>query len=487
MGDEGSCVSLAEELIVSIEAFQQEVDETHPSGRSSLWAGAFPTFVSVGEGPMIALSPDIKKLIWRFSQALQARSWPSSKRNFRDADWVRLVGKIFCREWDRQRSGASTKACAEALVEAVQAELQRSISKIQPREYIFGCHLSVGQDGQLPDPLAIGSVKFFSWQDWLDDRRTTGGLTAITARRLQRAWSGRPLRPRKSLRDAVMERGILEAVGNCPTVCCVRIGPAADEAGRRIALGAARTALAAIALAWETPSSALERILLAFDRNSYVRHYASFDGSGRLDSSGSSSSLLPAGLSSMESDCGKPLSAECAGLSERSDFGLVLCWKHLVSRHAAVFSIVREVVSYATRVGPQDSGRQKLLHALFQALFRFYQGCREDDDAMAAVEFCSSMDALAYGAGEDGIVSLGHKRLGLKDETSRSAFRDFVADVYGDRRGPTVHGNDRQFEHDSSSKRAGAEHLARLLLLRCLTWVSEHPEVTNPRALRKAS
>ena len=485
MGDERSCVSLAEELIVSIEAFQEEVDERRPSGRSSRWA--FPTLVSVGEGQMIALSPDIRKLLWSFSQELQARSWPSSKRNFRDADWVRLVGNIFCREWARHRSEASAKVSAEALVEAVQAELQRSISKIQAREYIFGCHLSVGQDGQLPAPLAIGSVKFFSWQDWLHDRRMTDGLTAITARRLQRAWSGRPLRPRKYSRDAVMERGILDTVGNCPTVCCVRIGPAADEAGRRIALGAARTALAAIALAWEKPSGALERILLAFDRHPHDEHYASFGPSGQLDSSGSFSSHLPAGLSSMEPDCGKPLSAECAGLSERSDFGLVLCWKHLVSRQAAVFSIVREVVSYAARVGPEDSRRPQLLHALSQALFRFYQGCREDDDAMAVVKFCSSMDALAYGARERGIVSLGHKRLGLKNETSRSAFRDFVADIYSARRGPTVHGNDKQFGHDSSSKRAGAEHLARLLLLRCMTWVSEHPEVTNPRALRKAS
>ena len=369
----------------------------------------------------------------------------------------------------------------------MQAKLELTISKIQPREYIFGCHLFVGQDGQLPNPLAVGSVKFFSWQDWLDDRRTTGGLTAITARRLQRAWSGRPLRPRKSFHDADVERAILDAVGNCPTVCCVRIDPAGDEAGRRTALRAARMALTAIALAWEKPSGELERILLAFDRHPHVKHYASFGPSGRLDSSGSFSSHLPAGLSSMEPDCGKPLSAECAGLSERSDIGLVLCWKHLVSRHAAVFSVVREVLSYATRVGPQDSRRQKLLHALSQALFRFYQGCREDDDAMAVVKFCSSMDALANGAGEDGIVYLGHQRLGLKDETSRSAFRDFVADIYSARRGPTVHGNDRQFEHDSSSKRAGAEYLARLLLLRCLTWVSEHPEVTDPRALRKES
>ena len=485
MGDERSCVSLAEELIVSIEAFQEEFAETHPSGCSSLWAGAFPTLVSVSEGQMIALSPDTRKLVRRFAQALQACSWPSSKRNFLDADWVRLVGNIFCREWARLRSEASTKASAEALVETVQAKVERSISKIQPREYIFGCHLSVGQEGQLPGPLAIGSVKFFSWQDWLADRRTTRGLTAITARRLQRAWSGRPLRPRKSFRDAVMERDILDAVGNCPTVCRVQIGPAGHEAGRRTALRAARMALGAISLAWEKPSGALERILLAFDRHPHVKHYASFGPSGRLDSSGSFSSHLPAGLSYMEPDCGRPLSAECAGLSERSGFGLFLCWKHLVSRHAAVFSIVHEVLCYATRVGPEDSRRPQLLHALSQALFRFYQGCQEDDDAMAVVKYCSSMDALANGAREKGIVSLGHKRLGLRDEARRSAFRDFVADVYRDRRSPTVHGNDRQFEHDSSSKRAGAEHLARLLLLRCLTWVSEHPEVTDPRALRK--
>ena len=40
MADEGSCVSLAEELIVSIEGFQKEVAETQRSGRSSLWARA---------------------------------------------------------------------------------------------------------------------------------------------------------------------------------------------------------------------------------------------------------------------------------------------------------------------------------------------------------------------------------------------------------------------------------------------------------------
>ena len=106
---------------------------------------------------------------------------------------------------------------------------------------------------------------------------------------------------------------------------------------------------------------------------------------------------------------------------------------------------------------------------------------------MAVVKFCSSMDALACGAQKGGILSLGHARLGLKDEAGRLAFRRFVNDVYRRGRSPTVHGNDKQFGHDSSIKRAGVEHLARELLLSCLTWVSEHPEVKHPRALRKAS
>ncbi len=59
MGDERSCISLAEELIVSIERFQTQGAETHPSGHPSAWVRAFPILVSVGESHPIEISPEI--------------------------------------------------------------------------------------------------------------------------------------------------------------------------------------------------------------------------------------------------------------------------------------------------------------------------------------------------------------------------------------------------------------------------------------------
>lgn len=490
MSDEEASVSLAEKLIESIEALQELIAERQAAEGRPVWAGdvsepryPFPMLLRVSENRMIEITPEISTLFASFADALAEGSFKSSKRMFRDAEWRKRVLQAFGKEWAQQSSAHCVKARAKAIVEAVEARLKRSISQVHPREYVFGCHLSVGPDGGFPHPLRIGPVEFLARQDWLDDQPAHARISAIAARRVQRAWSGRRLHGRKPSWDTGRERAILKAVGSCNTVCRVEIGPAGDEAGLQTALTGARLAITAIALVWDQPSSTLERILTGFDRNPYSQHYACFGANGEFGS-GWSRSVLPAGLSHMEPDCGGPLLAKCEGLSSRRGFRPQLCWKHLVSKHADAFKSVGEVISYVTR-GEQAASRPKMMNAMYQALFWFHEGCREDVDAMAVVKFCSSMDALVCGKGEQVIQMLGRRQLSLDNKASRSTFRDLVQEVYLDGRSPTVHGNSEQLAHDASSRRSVAEQLAQALLLSCLKCISRHPELKDPKALRK--
>ena len=455
-GNDDSCVALVEELIAAIEGLPDG-----PFWVDDLLKGRYPFPISldVGDGRAIEITPQIDAMFPGLARALSDSFFEYSKSMFRSAEWNRMVKDAFGQELGQQCRDGVTEDLPEATVQAVKARLGERISQIRAREYAFGCHLFGDRDGSPFGFFSIGPVDFAPKRQWLDRQRRSGGVPEATARRLERAWSGHKLRQRRSARHQVRETGILGAVGDCEWVCSVSVGPAGEDAGLRKALTGMRLAVAAIALAWKRPSSVVEEVLIAFDRNPHLQqHFVLYpDGGFR---SRSTRAGTRRGLSWVEPEH----------------------WQSLLAEWRNVFDSAGEVISRVTGVGGQAK-RPKMMSTLFQALHWLHEACREDNDAMAIVKFCSSMDALACSGAQPGIKALGRARLTIRDE---SGFDNLVKEIYGDGRNATVHGRNEELTHDWSGKRHSAERLARELLVSCMIWAEQHPDCDDPRALSDA-
>ena len=454
--NDGSCVALAEELITAIEGLPDG-----PFWVDDLLKGRYPFPISleVGENRTVEITPQIDAMFPGFAKALSDSFFESSKAMFRNAEWNRMVKGAFGRVLGQQCRDRVAEDGPEAVVEAVRERLEKCISLIRSREYAFGCHLFGDRAGSSFGSFLIGPVGFAPKRQWLDRQRRNGGVSEVTASRVERAWSGRKLRKRKPSRDQIRESGIIGTVGSCEWVCSVPVGPVGEDAGLRKALTGMRLAVAAIALAWERPSSVLDEVLIAFDRSPHLQHHVVFYPDGGFGSE-SRRAGTRRGLSWVEPED----------------------WQRLLAERRNVFDCAGEAISYVTGVGGHAK-RPKMMGTMFQALHWFHEGCREDDDTMAIVKFCSSMDALACGAAQRGIKVLGRARLTVCDE---SGFDNLVKEIYGDGRNATVHGRNEKLTHDWSGKRHGAERLARELLVSCMIWAEKHPDCDDPGALSRA-
>ena len=451
-----TCAVLAEDLIAAIEAPPD--DSMQADDR---WNGRyrFLNWLNVGDGSTIHITPQADAMFRRFSKALADSFFKPSKAMFTNAEWNRMVKEAFGQTLGQQYRDGVTEDRPGAAVLAVKARLEERISEVRAGEYVFGCHLFGDRDGSPFGCFSIGPVEFAPRRQWLARQRRTGRVSKITASRLERAWSGRKLRERKPSHESIVESEITGTVGDCEWVCSVSVGPAGQDAGLRKALTGMRLAVAAIALAWERPSSVVDEILIVFDRNPHLQQYVVFAPDGG-SGSGSRRAGTRRGLSWVAPEA----------------------WRRLVAGRRNVFDCAGEAISYVTGTGG-PAKRPKMMHTVFQALHWLHEGCREDNDAMAIVKFCSSMDALACGKREKGITALGKARLTVRDE---ARFDSLVKRIYQDGRSRTVHGTNEKLTHDWSGDRHGAEHLARELLVSCMIWVEQHPACDDPGALSRA-
>ncbi|MYD93135.1 MAG: hypothetical protein F4Y02_05465 [Chloroflexi bacterium] len=452
-GNDDPCVALAAQLIAAIDELPDG-----PFWVNDLLTGRYPFPVSldVGENRTVAITPQIDAMFPGFAQALADSFFESSKPRFRNTEWTRMVKGEFGQVFGQQCRAGVTEDRPEAAVEAVRARLEERISQIQEREYAFGCHLFGDRDGASFGSFSIGPVDFSPRRQWLDRRRRNGSVSQVTASRLERAWNGGNLRKRKPSRDQILESGVTETVSDCEWVCSVSVGPAGEDAGLRKALIGMRLAVATIALAWERPSWVVDEVLIVFDRNPHLQQHMVFYPQGGFRS-GSRRAGTRRGLSWVEPDD----------------------WQRLLAGRRNVFDCAGEAICYVTGMGGPTK-RPKMMSTVFQALHWLHEGCREDDDAMAIVKFCSSMDALACGGAQCGIKALGRARFTIRDE---AGFDNLVKEIYGDGRSATVHGRNEELTHDWSGKRHDAERLARELLVSCMIWAEQHRDCDDPRAL----
>ena len=452
MNDKESCIEHLTQIIESIDNLPRG-----PFWIRDLKEGKyrFPVWLSVGNGEQIYITPEINRMLMRFSKSLMTVFYQTQQSEFTHSEWNSLTKREFGLCFRKHCLDEGAKAEAETFLEDLRQQISTHIRQIRLREYVFGCHFC--SNSKLA-PLSIGPVRFEPKLTWLARFHRSGGISDVAQARIQRAWDGKRLRPRRPSKDESTERHILKTTGSCDFICTVEVGRVGDEAAKQKALIAARLATTAVSLAWAQPTWALRYMTLTYDRQPHHRETL-VTLSGTTIGWHSSSSFIPGGITSLD----------------------VSQWETLRTGFAEIHACAGEAIRYLTH-GKLAVSRPKVMKALFQSLLWFHEGCRDELDTMAIVKYCSAMEALACGGSERRILELANARLRIRDQTQ------FVKDIrklYRMGRSRTVHGTNDRLGHDWSHSRGLAEHLARACLIACLELAVENHNSDNPQIFRQ--
>ena len=419
---------------------------------------SFPIALDIGDGREIFIRPEINRMLFTLSVTIMNESFVAHKANFTASEWNSMVKKAFGRVLVDENFEVRPASDCKTILGDVKQRLREAIHDIDEREYIFGCHFC-----NIPDlkPLLLGPVLFEPRSVWLGRIAGEGAVSGSSAFLVEKRWRDQQTENLKDSEDTaheIEEEDICDVIGECEFVCSVKVGPAGSEAGLQKALTAARLATTAIALAWDRPSSVLDRMTLTFDREPYRRKNLTLFPSGHLGWS-TAWSYLPGGVTWIP----------------REE------WEGLIADHDKVFDVAAEVISYVTD-NQAIASRPNVLNVLFQAMLWFHEGCREQVDTMAIVKFCASMEALSGGRGTKGFAELFDSRLALRDG---KAVQKEIEKIYRDGRSRVVHGDTDKLGHDWGERRDFMETVSRLCLLRCLEWISACSEAKDPKDLLK--
>ena len=412
-----------------------------------------PISLDAGNGQEIFIRPEIDHKLSKLAAALADDYFLPSKSRFFNSEWDKIVKKAFGAALSKTIGQDSGERDSDAVLAHVRELIEEQLSAIPAREYVFGCYLFGNSELKA---FSIGPIQFVPRLEWVRKMNRRGVLSRTALSRIERTWKGKKLRTRKPSEDELRESHVLGTIGKCDFVCIVPIGALGAEAGLRKALTAASLATTTIALAWNSPSWALGRIMVAFERIPHLQQCVVMYPSDAL------------GWWLQWSD---QTSDACWMKADE--------WDRLRSDFKSVFACAGEAIQHVTT--EQGSGkRPQMMDALSQALLWFHEGCRENVDAMAIVKFCSAMDALACGKEEQGILALMKARLRVFDE---SELKRLLREIYGGGRSRTVHGTNDRLGHDWSDTRRVAESFARECLMACLDWVWRHESAEEPSQL----
>ncbi len=419
-----------------------------------------PRMIGAGNGGSLFISKKIDVAITEVARRLIDNE-PSRKASHTQAEWRAAVRRSFGPALASIDLDDNPEDNAERVLQLVRAALCENQPRQEAREHAFGCTLFGTAKF---DPFAIGPVRFETRHDWLSRQVAAGYISTVTARRIGEAWKGKHLGKRKVSNGSLREDDILAAIGSCPFVCSVTTAGLADEAASTKALTAARLALAAIALLWQTPSRALSGFNLLADRS--VRRVKTLVFAPPTHVlSGSSLSHMPHGPWLRPGE-----------------------WEKLLQKWSDHFAVAAHILDYL--LSPTGNvPRPKIMNALAQALMWFHEACRETVTLMSIVKYTASMDALAGGHGAPAITRLIAARAGRSPQdpirVDGASLTETIKKIYGDGRSRTVHGTNDRLGWDWSDTNGLAEYFARFSLVACIDWAATNTLRDDPALFQK--
>ncbi|TWA67017.1 hypothetical protein FBZ85_1416 [Azospirillum brasilense] len=446
--------------IVAGHRYRQSLPNPYRDDLDGLW---MPGIINGPSGHDVILDSKLIEYINDLSYLLR-----SDGRSVDGDEWLDWVRDSVARALDASDPKFDLDVTSEIILNSVESSLSVRLSEIGGYEFAFGCTLF---EGGAPPPFSIGPVRFETRLDWLERKLAEGVISGLTHRRVLCAWDGRMLRRRKISSDSRQEKAILSFSDDAPFICSVATKGMAREFGRRRARTTARLALTAIALLWQETSRALSKMNLVDDRVVRILHELTFQN-GKIDSFGSRKFHAPGG--------------------QRLDADE---WKILRSEFTDHFTVVGDILNSIVDIATPPR-RPKTTHTLTHALMWFHQGCREDEQVIAVVNFAATLDCLAAGKGGKGIVKLIKAQIGIDADKELwvrggQTAEQAVEEIYDHARNATMHGrkddNNKQRPdsmpfHDWGPGRERAEALARHCLLACINWTAQHFGSDDPKS-----
>lgn len=422
--------------------------------RSDGW----PFLLALGNGRSLPVSEAIDEKLNEFANSL-FRSSANLGFVIKSAEWKQFVRDAVGQAVLDLPSDQDLEAQAEGAFKSIKDFIADRLTKPGPREIMFGC--SLFRDSAMV-PFQLGPVRFESRREWLERKFFEGAITKITYRRVRRFWSGTKLGERNASFDSHLEKAIIQAIDDSGFVCSVSITNLTSDFGRDRAAMTARLALAAIALFWLRPSSALEGMNLNYDGPGFLRTVVEFGSDNFKSWHGAWSYHYPG----YQMNDGK--------------------WGQILNDRTAFIGVTQRVLNYiADPLG--DHACPEMLNVLALALLWFEQGCRETISSIAIVKLSAVLDALAAGSKSRGIKKLIAARLGLQESDpirkNGPSVKAVVDELYSQGRSRLIHGTSDRFGQDWSDSERVAEALAAWCLRACFEWVAENPSCNDPKQL----
>lgn len=441
-------IELLATILKELEIAQNITWEPLQTGADSGFS--FPPQLWLGDGRSLAATDKLIAAISEYAHILLNNN-QSLKSALNNQEFESLVQRAFAQSLVAVDHGLLTDGISVEIQKKVEARISEAIAfNGKPVDLMLGCQLLVG-DGIYP--ITIGPVNFDERLQWLDRAHKDGRVSNVAMRRLSAKWNGQVQRKRKESIDYLTEKGVLNSVGHYPVVCTVGTEGLSSKFVEEKGLLAARLAMTALSLMWQSPSKALGWMKLQHDGKSFVCHHVRFG--------------VGCGLGSSMSISGLP-----TGKFVEPD------WIKTYALYSAQFGQIGEALS--AFVNPEiHTTRSNLLNALFLSLWWYHQACRETSNQMATTKFAASMDALAGGHKAQGIVKFIGARLRFAPDEALMkdgrTTKSVVAEIYDAGRSRLIHGTSVNFSHDWTEAREAAEELGRLCLLSACGWMANNP------------
>lgn len=421
---------------------------------------SFPPQLPIGNGRFIPVTKAALLDIWEYGTILRSND-ASLALSHSDEQINNIVGRAFGEAFADVNIGQPDDEVHDQTLAYVLKYLSTELAPGKhTEEFAFGCWALTGPG---TNDLQIGPVRFEAREIWLAREEALGRISKTAARRIRKRWSGGKSSRRVASFDAEKERMVLETVDECATVCSVATKGLSQKIAEYKAPLAARLALTALALSWETPSKALDRMGLLLDGPIYTKHAISF------------APMHMSGLFRQMSHIG-------------GQFVTNEWLPHWPSLDWLVGPIGEALRAYVQLDKP--SMRPRINNAVFMSLWWFHEACREEAPLLAIVKYAASLDALAGGGESRGIQELVNARLSIKPGDplmiDGRTTQEVVKEIYSDARSRAIHGSTERHGHDWQRVRSTAERLARLCLNLSCGWIWENPNSDDLGALRRA-
>lgn len=424
--------------------------------------GRIPSWESRDDGRGVVFSWRLERAVGKVAEITRANRKDLARAHTR-AEWLKVVRRAIALALLEFEPEGDLDAAIDLIRCRIRGAIDAFVEAWPPLEHAFPCTLLNEPSRDYPD---FGIARFETREAWLQRKRLNREISAVSARRISKIWSGTRVGRRKRSEDAIVEAEILRAIGQLPYVCSVWTTSLAPRATEEKAALAARLALLGVALVFSMPAGALDGLNLAYDGPSYHRRtlvtaHARIYGGTRLIK------------------------------NPHGPWADATAWSIAIADYSDVFHGMGELIAHSASsaaISPRTEIMRTLLHA---ALF-YHEACREPLDVMAVMKFAASLDALSGGGGGQDILKLCLVRCGWLPEqtiqiTGAPPLSRVIDRVYSDGRSKTLHGNNPSVDHDWSDVRAWAEYVGRNLLIACLGWAARNPNAREPSGMRAST